>query len=207
MTNALPVPPLLVITDRTQAPDLEATAAAAFQGGCRWIMLREKDLDTIALAAAASRIKVAAHTSRAIVMINGDLPAVLVAGADGVHLPQGRSVEDARRALGPAALIGVSAHSRDEAVAAEAAGADYVTISPVFESTGKPGYGPPLGPAGVAELVQAITIPVLALAGISPANAGACMVAGAAGIAVMGGVMGAADPEAAVRDLVAAMGD
>jgi thiamine-phosphate pyrophosphorylase len=206
VTRALPAPPLLVMTDRTATADLMATAAAALRGGCRWIMLREKDLDTVALAEIASRLKVAGHPCRARITINGDLDAVLVAGADGVHLPQGHSVIDARRALGPDALIGTSAHSLDEAVAAERAGADYVTISPVFESAGKPGYGPLLGPGGVSEVAQSVAIPVLALAGVTPDNAAACLAAGAAGIAVMGGVMAADDPERAVRDLVSVLG-
>jgi thiamine-phosphate pyrophosphorylase len=86
-----------------------------------------------------------------------------------------------------------------------AAGADYVTLSPVFLTESKPGYGPALGLEGLAAAVAAAKGPVIALAGITAANAAACIRAGAAGVAVMGEVMRAADPEATVRALVEAI--
>ena len=101
-------------------------------------------------------------------------------------------------------MIGVSAHIAAEAAALIAAGADYVTISPVFLTDSKPGYGPALGLDGLAAAVAAAKGPVVALAGITPANAASCLKAGAAGIAVMGEVMRAADPEATVRALMSA---
>jgi thiamine-phosphate pyrophosphorylase len=107
--------------------------------------------------------------------------------------------------MGAQALIGVSAHSLAEAEAAEAAGADYLTLSPAFATPSKPGYGPALGPGGLKPITRAVSIPVLALAGVTAANVGACLAAGAAGVAVMGGVMGARNPEQAVGDIVAAL--
>jgi thiamine-phosphate pyrophosphorylase len=109
------------------------------------------------------------------------------------------------RARLPHALIGVSAHASGEAAALLAAGADYVTVSPVFLTDSKPGYGPALGLDGLAAAVGEARGPVVALAGITPANAAACLAAGAAGVAVMGEVMRAVDPEAVVRALIAAM--
>ena len=103
----------------------------------------------------------------------------------------------------PRALIGASAHSAAEAAALIAAGADYVTVSPVFLTESKPGYGPAIGLDGLAEAVAARL--GAALAGVTPANAAACLAAGAAGVAVMGEVMRAADPEATVRALVEAI--
>ncbi len=84
-------------------------------------------------------------------------------------------------------------------------GADYVTLSPVFESASKPGYGPALGPAGLHALAARLTIPVVALGGVGVGNAGTCLGAGAAGVAVMGAVMAAADPGAAAGKLLAAL--
>lgn len=196
------LPPLLVISDRSRAGNVVDAATAAFRGGCRFFMLREKDLGTNALTGIATRLVTAARPFEAIVVINGDVDAVLAAGAHGVHLPQGHRVEAVRRAVGDDRLVGVSAHSLEEAEAAQAAGADYVTLSPVFATTSKPGYGPALGSVGLGQIVQVITIPVFALAGIGPENARECLAAGAAGVAVMGGVMGADDPETAVRELV-----
>lgn len=206
MSRTLPGP-LLVITDRESAPrrDIEEIAAAAFRGGCRWIMVREKDLDTLALIPLAARVVLAAQGCGAAVLVNGDVDAVLAADAHGVHLPHGRSVAEARARLTGFKMIGVSAHSLAEARAAEAAGADYVTLSPVFETASKPGYGPALGTATLSEVAGAVSVPVLALGGVTRANAAECLAAGAAGVAVMGAVMGADSPEAAVRDLLAAL--
>ncbi len=204
MKPALPAPPLLVITDRSRAGDVVAAAGAAFRGGCRLLMLREKDLGTIALAEIGARLLVAARPFGAVVLINGDVNAALAAGIHGVHLPHGHPVAAARHAMGDDHLIGVSAHSPEEAAAA-AAGADYLTLSPVFATDSKPGYGPALGLHGLKAVAHAVAVPVFALAGVRAMNAGDCLAAGAAGVAVMGGVMGAADPEAAVRGIVAAI--
>ncbi|MBY0299901.1 MAG: thiamine phosphate synthase, partial [Methylobacterium sp.] len=126
-------------------------------------------------------------------------------GADGVQLGDAATVPAARRRLGPRALIGISAHAVPEIAAARDAGADYVSLSPIFPSASKPGYGPALGLEGLRAACR-LGLPVLALGGVTPATAPACLHAGAAGIAVMGGVMRAEDPAAAARDLLAACG-
>jgi thiamine-phosphate pyrophosphorylase len=136
-------------------------------------------------------------------MAHDDLDAVAVTGAGGVHLPSGGDPRAVRVRL-PQGLIGVSAHTPGEAVALIAAGADYVTISPIFLTDSKPGYGPALGLAGLAAAVAATKGPVVALAGIDAGNARSCLDTGAAGVAVMGEVMRATDTEATVRALVQA---
>ncbi len=202
----LPDPPLLVITDRGQAgAPLPEIAEALFQAGVRWLMLREKDLEAAARRELRCDLVARGVPFGATVTVNGDLAAAQAAGAAGLHLPTGGNLDAARRALGPDALLGASAHTLEEAMAAAAAGADYVTLSPVFESASKPGYGPALGPAGLGALVARLKVPVIALGGIGAANAGACLAAGAAGVAVMGAVMAAADPAAAARRLIAAL--
>ncbi|QDG52034.1 thiamine phosphate synthase [Persicimonas caeni] len=95
-------------------------------------------------------------------------------------------------------IIGVSTHSLAEAKAAEQSGADFVTLSPIFETASKPGYGPALGLDELARVCKAIDIPVYALAGITPERVEACLDAGAYGVAVMGGVMRAEDVGGAV---------
>ena len=143
------------------------------------------------------------------VTVNGDLAAARAVGAAGLHLPAGCDIgarlAEARHTLGPGALLGASAHDPDEALATAESGADYVTLSPIFESASKPGYGPALGPAGLNVLAARLTVPVVALGGIGAGNAGACLAAGAAGVAVMGAVMAAADPGAAAKALLAAL--
>ena len=204
---SLPAPPLLIVTDRHQArAPLAALAGAAFRAGGRWLMLREKDLDPAARLALLKDLIALGAPYGAAVTVNSDLAAAAAAGAAGVHLPAGGDPAAARAALGAAALIGYSAHDQAEAMAAAAAGADYVTLSPVFASASKPGYGPCLGPEGLRAAAARVPIPVVALGGVTAANAGSCLSAGAAGVAVMGPVMRAADPGAAVAELLAAIG-
>ena len=202
----LPAPPLLVITDRRLAAGpLDAVVAAALRGGCRWLSLREKDLTHDERVALLETVLALARPYGARVTVHGDVDAARTAGADGVHLPAGAPVASARQLLGEATLVGASAHTIGEAAAAAQAGADYVTLSPIFPSASKPGYGPPLGRAALAEAARALPVPVVALGGITAANATDCLAAGALGVAVLGAVMAAADPEAATARLVAAL--
>ena len=200
---SLPRPPLLLITDRSQAPaPLEAVVAAALDAGCRWVLLREKDLTAAARRALLRRLIELGRPHGAAVAVSADLEAAAEPGAAGVHLPAGGDLIKARSVLGAEILIGVSAHDLAEARAAAAAGADYVTLSPVFESASKPGYGPALGLEGLRQVAARVPVPVVALGGIGPANAAACLAAGAAGLAVMGEVMRAEDPGAAMRQIL-----
>ena len=201
----LPVPPLLVISDRRQARQpLQRVVEAAFVGGCRWFSLREKDLSPDERRALLGALVTLGRRFGAVVTAHEAIEAVAAVGADGVHLPSGGSPVAARTRL-PGALIGASAHSADEAAALLRAGADYVTASPVFVTASKPGYGPALGLDGLARVVAAARGPVVALGGITPENAAACLAAGACGIAVMGEVMRAADPQATVEYILQMM--
>jgi len=193
---------LLVISDRRQARrPLEELAEAAFAGGCRWFSLREKDLPPAERRALLGALVVLGHHWGATVTVHDDIDAAAMADAGGVHLPSGGSPAAARLRL-PGALIGSSAHSAEEASAFLGAGADYVTVSPIFPTASKPGYGPALGLDGLARIVERVAGPVIALGGVTAANAASCRAAGAHGIAVMGEVMRAADPQAAVEAIL-----
>jgi thiamine-phosphate pyrophosphorylase len=200
----LPSPPLLVISDRGQAgrPLIEI-AAAVFTGGCRWFSLREKDLPAERRRALLAELVALGRRYGATVMAHDDIAAVLATSADGVHLPGGGDPAAARKRL-PSGLIGVSTHSAAEAAAMLRAGADYVTLSPIFLTDSKPDYGPALGLDALAAAAAAPG-PIIALAGITPDNAAQCLAAGAQGIAVMGEPMRADHPEAMVRHLLAAL--
>jgi thiamine-phosphate pyrophosphorylase len=201
----LPAPPLLVITDRRQARrPLDELAEAIFAGGCRWFSLREKDLPAAERRALLSSLVALGRRRGATVTVHEDIDAVMMAGADGVHLPSAGSPAAARARL-PLGLIGASAHSAEEASALLGCGADYVTISPVFITASKPGYGPAIGLDGLAEIVARVPGPVIALGGINAANAPLCLSAGASGVAVMGEVMRATDPQTVVEAILAAM--
>ena len=201
----LPVPPLLVISDRQQAcRPLEGVAEAVFAGGCRWFSLREKDLPGQERRALLAALVLLGHRFGAVVTAHQDIEAVAAVGADGVHLPSGGDPETARARL-PGALIGASAHTADQAAMPLRSGADYVTVSPVFLTASKPGYGPALGLEGLSRIVAQAPGPVIALGGITPENAISCLGAGARGIAVMGEAMRSADPRATVEAILRAM--
>lgn len=196
----LPLPPVLVITDRRQAKrPLDELAAALFAGGCRWLSLREKNLPSDQRLALLKRLVALGKPYDATVTVHDDLPAAAALGI-GLHLPASGSIAEARRALGTEALIGISTHSETDAAAAAAAGADYMTLSPIFVSPSKPGYGPALGLAALRDTAR---LPILALGGIDADNAATCIAVGAAGVAMMGEAMRAANPRAFMAELLA----
>lgn len=202
---ALPVPPLLLITDRKQAGrPLEDIADAAFAAGCRWLSVREKDMAPAERAALFARLLASGQRAGARVTLHGDAEEAAQLGADGVHLAAGGDARAARARLGPSALIGVSCHAVIEIVRAAQMGADYVTLGPIFTSASKPGYGPALGLDALAEAARTIPIAILALGGVEVANLRECREAGAAGAATMGAIIRAAEPGAGMAALIAA---
>lgn len=203
--NALPNPPLLIVTDRHQASQpLHEVAKAAFNAGARWISVREKDLPLDEQLALYARIAAVAPAD-AVIGLHGR--AIDASGQiDAWHLPRNGNLADARLHAGPDVLIGKSCHDAAAVQAAADAGADYVTLSPVAISRSKPGYGPALGLAQLGAICGSSAVPVIALGGIDASTAAACLDAGAAGVAVMGAVMRASNPGAVVRDLLAAIG-
>ena len=201
----LPTPALLVISDRRQATrPLVEIAAASFRAGCRWFSLREKDLPSDARGALLRQLVALGHRHGATVTVHDDIAAVAACGAGGVHLPGAGNPAAARQRL-PRGLIGVSTHTPAEAAAQLVSGADYVTLSPIFLTQSKPGYGPAVGLDALAEAARLASGPVVALGGLDEHNIADCLAAGAGGIAVMGEVMRAADPEATVRRLLGAL--
>ena len=202
----LPDPPLMIVTDRRRARlSLEAIAAAAFAAGARWISVREKDLppgEQLDLVRTIAGVAPADAT----VGLHG-IPAPGAEGVAAWHLPRRGDIEEAGRLAPEVRLIGKSCHSLAAAQAAAEAGADYVTLSPVFATDSKPGYGPALGPdllGKAAAQLRPAGCRLLALGGVTAGTIGACRAAGADGAAVMGAVMAAADPAAAVAALLAA---
>lgn len=195
----LPSPPLLLITDRTQAVGgLLPTVAACVAAGCRWVSLREKDLPLDRQADLLRALGPLLSAVGGILTVHGDPALAPLCG--GVHLPDGADIAAIRTLLGSDALIGASCHDRAGVIAAAGAGADYATLSPIFPTASKPGYGPALGAGVLADL----PLPVLALGGVNAGNVAACIEAGAAGVAVMGGPM--RDPSAMVSLLAATRG-
>ncbi|MET3692458.1 thiamine-phosphate pyrophosphorylase [Methylobacterium goesingense] len=172
--------------------------------GIRWVWFRERDLASESRRTLGRAVAERVRAHRGTLTVGGDPALAAELGADGVHLPGGTSSAAIRRArlLLSQGLLGVSAHAIDEVRAAAAAGADYVTLSPIFLTASKPGYGPALGPAAL-RCATAFGCPVIALGGITPDRVADCMRAGAAGIAVMGTLMRSADPASQARRYLA----
>jgi thiamine-phosphate pyrophosphorylase len=201
----LPKPRLLLITDRHQAgralPEVVDAACAA---GVRWVSFRDKDLPSGERRTLARKVVKAGHAHGATVTLHGDLATAEAARADGVHVEPGTAPGAVRQILGNV-LVGASVHSWAEAERAEEDGADYVTVSPIYETASKPGYGPPIGLDILGDFCHALSIPVVALGGITPANAAHCLNAGASAVAVMGEIMRAQDTGAVVGQYLRAL--
>jgi thiamine-phosphate pyrophosphorylase len=199
----LPDPPLLVITDRKQASTaLLSIVTAVLDAGCRWISVREKDLPDAEQFSLVQELLPLAHDFQAVLTLHGSIAVAQASGAGGVHLPADSNPSGARTALGSSSLIGISVHGIEQLRTLDPVNVDYAIAGPVYASPSKPGYGPALGAEGLRALVTQAPIPVLGIAGIEPENVADVMATGATGIAVMGGIMRAADPGARTRALL-----
>jgi thiamine-phosphate pyrophosphorylase len=181
---------VVVLTDRRLAArPLVEVVAAAVRGGAAWVILREKDLGYGERYALAESLRAVVPVGR--LVIAGPDPL----GGDAVHLSANDPVPPG------VGLVGRSCHG-----APRLSTEDYVTLSPVYPTPTKPGYGPALGPDRAAALAGGV--PWLALGGVHSAQrVAACSAAGASGIAVLGAVMRAADPERATRTLAEAFAE
>ncbi len=202
----LPAPPLLLVTDRRQARrPLAEVVGAALAAGCRFVSLREKDLPGLEQAALAATLKPLAREFGARLVLHGEAELAQACGTDGVHLPAGADPAQARALLGPGVLIGISIHAAADAAALDPTLVDYAIAGPAFATASKPGYGPALGPGGLAALARCAPVPILAIGGVAPENVSDVLAAGVAGVAVMGGVMRASDPGETMEALVRAL--
>ena len=183
------------------------------EAGVDWIQIREKDLHggTAARLVRESLKRVASGRSTTQILINDRLDVALAEGAGGVHLGENSlAVEQARLLIergvpepGSARkfLAGASAHSLAGATTRTTAGADYIFFGPVFSTPSKAAFGEPQGLERLAEVCNAVKVPVLAIGGISLDNADACLRAGAAGIAAIRLFQDAENPAGVVRRL------
>ena len=186
-------------TRDTQA--LLRQVAAAIDGGARIVQLREKHLDDGALLAVAERFAALCREKGALSIINDNVDIALRCGADGVHVGQeDLAAGRARALLGPGRILGVSAHSVEEALAAQAAGADYLGAGAAFAS-GTKADAKPIDRAAYRRITAAVDIPVVAIGGITRDNILELKDSGLAGVAVVSALFGQEDVEAAAREL------
>jgi thiamine-phosphate pyrophosphorylase len=194
---------LYVIVDAAAAleRDLASIAAAAIRGGADAIQLRNKRAGA-RLFLDQARSVLALTAPAGIPLLINDRPDVAVAcGASGVHLGQDDlPLAEARKLMGPGALIGQSTHSLAQALQAQETGADYIGIGPIFATPTKPDFGS-VGLGLVSQARQHIRIPFVCIGGIDSGNIDAVIASGARAVAVVRAVCSAEDPESAARDL------
>lgn len=135
-------------------------------------------------------------------IVNDRVDVALALDAAGAHVGQSDLPAPAARRLLGSRLLGVSASNLEEALQAETGGADYLGVGPVFATPSKADAGEALGLGKLTEIVRRVAIPVVAIGGISIENAGSVIEAGASGIAVIGAIVAAGDPERAARELL-----
>lgn len=179
---------------------------AALRGGVTMLQLREKELPLAQTLEAGRRLRALAREHGVPFLVNDRADLALLLEADGLHVGQeDLPVREARRLLGQEAIIGVSAASAAEGRQAEAGGADYLGAGSVFPTPSKADAGAPIGTEGLRAVAAATSLPVVGIGGITAANAGSVMAAGAAGVAVISAILKTSQPEAAARQLWAAI--
>ena len=197
----------IVDPERANGRMLAELARMVVAGGATLIQLRDKHGTTRRLIEEARAVKAALAGTGVPLVVNDRVDVALIAEADGVHVGQDdMRVEDARRLLGPKAIIGLSIKSVALANAAPIDQLDYVGVGGVYATTSKENPNPPIGVNGLRDIVDAFRkrrhdLPICGIAGIDAGNAAPVIAAGADGVAVISALSMQADPEAAAREL------
>ena len=174
---------------------------AAIRGGAKIIQLREKELSTGDLYRMALAFRKITAEAGMLLIINDRVDIALAVDADGVHLGQEDLPLSAARRIAPELLIGISTHSREEALQAQSEGADYVNIGPIFPTRTKEGVTRFLGPEAIPGIAAGLEIPFTVMGGIGSANIEKVVAAGARRVAVVTAVTMADDMAGAVAAL------
>ncbi len=179
----------------------------ALEGGVRSVQLREKDLPIRELLALSQELRTITKEFNAKLFINDRVDVAVAVNADGVHLGhQSMPVEAVRKIIGKDMLIGVSTHNLEEARAAEAGGADFITFGPIFETPSKAKLGIPVGVGAIIKVKSGVKIPIFALGGINSGNIRQVMVSGVTGVGMISAIMSAQDIKQAAGKLIELIG-
>jgi thiamine-phosphate pyrophosphorylase len=195
---------LYLCTDRGILGNRSLTDAVeqAIAGGVTLIQIREKDATSREFYEIGLAVHEVTSSHQVPLIVNDRLDIAQAIGAEGLHVGQSDlPAHVVRRILGPAAIIGVSARTVETALEAQHGGADYIGTGAVYPTGSKLDAGDAIGLQQLAEVVQAIDIPVVGIGGITPENAPAVIQAGAVGISLISAILGADDIEAAARRL------
>lgn len=174
------------------------TVMAAAEGGVTVVQLRDKTASDAMLIPIAMRLKTYLAPRGIPLIINDRIEVALASGADGLHVGQGdMDVREARRRLPPGTILGLSIETLDQMPGVDPTVVDYIGAGPVFATTTKPDHAPPLGLDGLAAIVAASRVPVVAIGGLDARHVGAVRATGAAGVAVVSAICAAPDVTAA----------
>ena len=196
---------LYAVTDQSwlkEGQTLLSVCEDVLANGATFLQIREKDLDANAFEAEAAKLKELCRRYHVSYVVNDSVEIALAIDADGVHVGQsdirGR---DIRSLIGPDKILGISAGTVEEAVAAEAAGADYIGVGAVFGTSTKKNARN-LSVEKLQEICHAVSIPVVAIGGIHAGNLLELSGSGVDGVAVVSAIFAAADPGKATAQLL-----
>ena len=195
---------LYLVTDRRLANGRNTLdiVRAAVQGGVTCVQLREKTCSTREFITEALAIRDFLQARGIPLIINDRVDVALAVGADGIHLGQSDMPLGLARALvNDSMLVGISVESLEEAMQAEAEGADYLGVSPIYPTATKTDTAAPLGLQGLRAIRRAVHLPLVGIGGLNLQNAAPAIHHGADGIAVVSAIVAAADPEQSAREL------
>jgi len=202
-----PVARLHLITPNRTDRSVVDRCEAALGAGARWLQVRAKDATDRASLAFATELVALSAEHDTVCVIDDRCDIALVVGAHGVHVgADDVPVAVARTLLGPRAIVGATCRNIEDARRAVDAGATYVGVGPVFETTTKVGLPEPIGLCGLLAVAQWCPVPVIAISGITVARVAMVLEAGAHGVAVVDAVFGAPDVAATVAAFLEALG-
>jgi len=172
------------------------------------VQVRRKGCTDFELYEFALRVVEVCDAGGALCIVNDRVDVALAVGAAGTHLgADDLPIEAVRRVAGPGHLLGGTARDPQRAIELVAAGANYLGVGPAYLTGTKQGLPDPLGPDAVGAVARAVAVPVIAIAGVTVARVPELLASGAYGVAVVSAVSEAADPAAATRELLRALGD
>jgi thiamine-phosphate pyrophosphorylase len=193
---------LCLVTDRqqTRGRDLVAIVADCLAAGLPAVQVREKDLGAADLVALCRQLRNPTQKAGALLIVNDRVDVALAAGADAVQRTHASlPIADIRAITDGRLRVGASVHSLDEARIAAEAGADWIVFGPVYDTLSKRAYGPPQGLDALGEIVRAVSLPVVAIGGITPERVQEVRAAGATGVAAISAILAAESPAEATR--------
>ncbi len=199
----LPRPCLMLVTEPMERARLIATIRAAVSGGVDIVQIRDRTAQPKELNDIVSQLRLS--MTQTLLVLNSVRPGEGADSGSGVHLPEeGPSLGQVRASLEAGALVGRSVHSVTAAQQAEREGADYLVAGTIFASASHPDITP-AGLAFLEQICRAVSVPVIAIGGITPERVGGCLRVGAAGVAVLSAILHATDPFTAASQYRAAL--